>query len=379
MGEIWVVTRANNRSVIEKELSKKPLENLHFVFADLPRWASFWKSGERGMHLYYLLWQIFIFKKVKELNELHHFDIIHHLTFGNIWLPTFMPLINIPFIWGPIGGAEKISGSFIKYFSLTAKLKEYVRIFLIATLKFNPYFLYCCKKANSIIVKTEQTEKSIPDKYNYKVIRMTDVGINIDDINTERPIYDDTTRIICVGKLLYWRGFDLAIKSLRKIRTKLNNATLVIVGNGPEKERLKNIAKNEGVPNNVLFLGELNKALLSHEMNKSTIFLNPCLKEGGVTAIIEAMQRGMPVVSVDTGGVTNIVPMMKVPLKNPNQVVSNLSENLLKICRDSQLRSQIGNSCRKSVEKHKWQDKTKEIYKIYEREAFKFKSVMGYQ
>ena len=56
--EVWVLTRGNNREAIEAELAESPVGNLHFVYHDLPRWASFWKRGGRGLHLYYLLWQL---------------------------------------------------------------------------------------------------------------------------------------------------------------------------------------------------------------------------------------------------------------------------------------------------------------------------------
>ena len=40
--DVWVVTRANNRPVIESELEEQPVPNLHFLYYDLPRWASWW-------------------------------------------------------------------------------------------------------------------------------------------------------------------------------------------------------------------------------------------------------------------------------------------------------------------------------------------------
>jgi hypothetical protein len=59
--EVWVITRANNRGTIEKALREEPLPNVHWVYFDLPRWARFWKKGQRGVHLYYYLWQVGIY------------------------------------------------------------------------------------------------------------------------------------------------------------------------------------------------------------------------------------------------------------------------------------------------------------------------------
>ena len=56
--EVWIITRANNRSVIEEDLKKKPLPNVHFCYYDLPFWCGFWKKAYGGLYLYYYLWQI---------------------------------------------------------------------------------------------------------------------------------------------------------------------------------------------------------------------------------------------------------------------------------------------------------------------------------
>jgi len=197
---------------------------------------------------------------------------------------------------------------------------------------------------------------------------MTDVGIDNNQANEQ--LYNGAScRIICVGHLDYWRGFDLAIKSFANVKAQLNDAILVIVGDGAEKERLNKIVNDEKLQNSVLFLGAVCQDKYHTEMSKSFLYLNTCLKEGGVTSIIEAMKRGMPVISVDTGGVTNIVPMMKVPLQNPNQVVSSLSKIIIKIYQDSQLRLQVSSACKTSIEKHTWHEKANQIFKIYEKET----------
>ena len=57
----WIITRWNNKAPIERALEQDPLPNAHFVYFDLPRWASWWKKGARGLHLYYYLWQLAAF------------------------------------------------------------------------------------------------------------------------------------------------------------------------------------------------------------------------------------------------------------------------------------------------------------------------------
>src|SRR5579864_4765887 len=46
--EVWALTRANNRPAIERETARTPMPSVHFVYYDLPRWARWWKHGQRG-------------------------------------------------------------------------------------------------------------------------------------------------------------------------------------------------------------------------------------------------------------------------------------------------------------------------------------------
>ena len=91
--DTWVITRSNNRPAIEKALAREALPNVHWVYFDLPPWARFWKKGERGIHLYYVLWQLGAFFTARDLSRRIDFDLVHPVTFVNYWLPTLLLLV----------------------------------------------------------------------------------------------------------------------------------------------------------------------------------------------------------------------------------------------------------------------------------------------
>ena len=110
--EVWVLTRANNRSAIELGLCQISSRKLHFIYYDLPRWARWWKRGSRGIQLYYYLWQIGIYFVARKLHAHIQFDLAHHVTFGKYWSPSLISLLPIPFVWGPVGGGESAPKAF---------------------------------------------------------------------------------------------------------------------------------------------------------------------------------------------------------------------------------------------------------------------------
>src|SRR5437588_10456375 len=66
---VWVITRNSNRAAIEAALVSNPMPNVHFVYFDFPRWATFWKRGRRGGQSYYYLWQLAVFFVARKLHR----------------------------------------------------------------------------------------------------------------------------------------------------------------------------------------------------------------------------------------------------------------------------------------------------------------------
>src|SRR5581483_10321303 len=67
-------------------------------------WARFWKRGQRGIRLYYLLWQVRAMLAARSLRRTTDFDLVWHLTMANVWLGSLASLAGRPFVYGPVGG-----------------------------------------------------------------------------------------------------------------------------------------------------------------------------------------------------------------------------------------------------------------------------------
>src|SRR5690606_29607155 len=105
--DIWVLTTSDRRPAIEKYYKTHPAQpNIHYVYLDIPYWMRFWRKGERGRRIHYHLWQIWAYFVGRKLEQTVHFDLIHHITYASYWTPSFLSLLPVPFIWGPVGGGE---------------------------------------------------------------------------------------------------------------------------------------------------------------------------------------------------------------------------------------------------------------------------------
>jgi glycosyltransferase involved in cell wall biosynthesis len=369
--EAWVITRANNSDSIEKALEKEPIfSNLHFVYYDPPKWLTFWKKKTKGLYLFYFLWQIGAYKVARRLHRKINFDAVHHLTFGNIWLPTFMPFLRIPFIWGPVGGGERVPEAFRKSYSMTAKTQERFRDIILSSLRMNLFFISTCRLSRIILVRTEETLQKIPDRYRDKTVKIIETGIAL---YKDRPIERSENKdviILSVGRLIHLKGFDLAIRAFAKACRDRDNVRMIIIGEGPDKNRLLKIVNQEKISHKIFFKGNIPHDDVLDEMSRSSIFLFPSLKEGGAWVLYEAMVSSLPVICLDIGGPKEIITNqcgIKVKPITPEQTINDLAEALLKLANDPALRIKMGQAGRKRVQEYyTWEKKGEFIKKVYE-------------
>jgi len=122
---------------------------------------------------------------------------------------------------------------------------------------------------------------------------------------------------LMVGRLIPYKKFDLVIETFNKL-----NRPLIIVGTGPEQNKLKKLAKK-----NIVFKGRVSDEELKTLYNEALALIFPQLEDFGITPV-EAMASGRPVVSYSEGGSRDTVIAGKTGVFFQEQTVDSLSEAL---------------------------------------------------
>jgi glycosyltransferase involved in cell wall biosynthesis len=119
--------------------------------------------------------------------------------------------------------------------------------------------------------------------------------------------------ILFAGRLAAKKGVDHLIRAMADRRLRDRGATLQIIGNGPLREELEQLARTLGVAPQVSFRGSLPHAELARAMQAATIFCAPFVvgtdgdREGTPTILLEAAASGIPIVTSDVGGCGDII------------------------------------------------------------------------
>ncbi|PIZ52030.1 hypothetical protein COY27_01595 [Candidatus Woesearchaeota archaeon CG_4_10_14_0_2_um_filter_33_13] len=134
------------------------------------------------------------------------------------------------------------------------------------------------------------------------------------DLRQKLGIPKENKIITFVGRLIYAKGVQDLILACKGI----SGVTLLIVGDGPYRKELENLAKEQRV--NALFVGNKDQKGVIESLSITDIFVNPSYSEGMPTSVLEAAAMGLPIIATNVGGTKEIVGEGNtINLITPNQ------------------------------------------------------------
>jgi glycosyltransferase involved in cell wall biosynthesis len=370
----WVLTSNTHRPAIEQELAAHPIPNLQVVYVDPLGWVYDWsQEGKRAhwdVHLHYYLWQIWAYFTATKLHAQVGFKVAHHVTYVKYSSPSFLSLLPVPFIWGPIGGAESAPYAFWRDFDGRGKLYETLRAFARWLGELDVFVHLTARRSALTWTTTKDTAKAVQRLGANQVEILIESGLSQDEINrlAQFPVSNPPQiRFISMGRLLHWKGFSLGIRAFAKAACP--NAEYWILGEGPERTRLQVLTEELGVADRVKFLGRLSRDEGLQQLGECQVLIHPSLHDSGGWVCLEAMAAGRPVICLDLGGPgAQVTPQagVKVPALHPDQAVSDMAEAILKLAQHPELREQMAAAGRKLVsERYSWDMKALQVNRLY--------------
>jgi glycosyltransferase involved in cell wall biosynthesis len=362
--DVWVITRSNNRGVIEAALAQKPLPNAHFIYFDLPHWARFWKRRSFGLRPYYYLWQAGAYFAARRIHQRVHFDLVHHVTFVKYWMPSFVGALPLPFVWGPVGGGESAPKPFRKRFSRRGKLYDLARRVARAIGSADPFVILTARRAALALATTEQTASRMRALGCRHVLVFSEAGLSQEDLAllTHIPIRREPEfRIASVGNLLHLKGFDLSLQAFARFVERGCGGQYWLIGDGPERQCLEALVRRLGISQRVKFWGRMSRAEVLEKLAQCDVLVHPSLHDSGGWVCLEAMAAARPVVCLDLGGPALQVTEetgIKVPAHMPVQVIHDLALAFETLAGNPELRARLGLGGRaRVVREFRWEDK----------------------
>ena len=157
------------------------------------------------------------------------------------------------------------------------------------------------KKADAVVSVSRDIKEKILTRYRIPEnrIKVVDMGVDREIFHPIEPPPPKKPYLLFVGRLEKIKGPDIAVKAISLLPSDFH---LFIVGEGEEKEKLKNLAGSEGVKERVHFLGGVPPDTLPSLFHTSFLTLIPSREEPFGLVGLESMSCGTPVLASGKGG-----------------------------------------------------------------------------
>jgi len=177
---------------------------------------------------------------------------------------------------------------------------------------------------------------------------------------------DKKINILFVGRLDKRKGIEYLLKAFSRLSQLQLNIRLIIVGDGPQRQKVRDYVREEELKN-VVFTGSVTRRDLPFHYATGDIFCSPATHgESFGVVLLEAMAAGLPVVAFDNSGYRNLFPDFARGFLVPNKNVSALTQAILILMTNSRLRRELGQKNRRYAKRFSWVRVGNEILRFYQ-------------
>jgi glycogen(starch) synthase len=172
--------------------------------------------------------------------------------------------------------------------------------------------------------------------------------------------------VLLVGRLVYEKGFQLALDALPGVIEQVGNVRFLVAGSGTHEAELKAQAARLGLGEHGTFLGWIGDDVLHSLYRIADLCVIPSIYEPFGLVALEAMASGCPCIVADTGGLREVVPVgERVGLRFNGGDAEHLGVMIERLLVDDDLRDRLVTEASEHVLRFDWDDiaqRTREIY-----------------
>lgn len=350
--KVRAITRANNREAIEAGLAEmEGATKPKFLYYDLPAPLLKLKKRFLGTSGYYILWQIaarWHFRK-----ELESADLIHHVTFNGVQFPGLWINTGKPVVLGPLGGGMTCPTSLLPLFG-KHEAKEKRRSLLIRSLRFLPWWRETVEGAASVIAANRETADLLQPHRSETVPVLLETAICPQVITASpRPTRNAAElKILWLGQMIPRKAPILALQAFATALESEPGLRLTIAGSGPEEERVRAEARRLGIADRVEIPGRVPKERVNALMDEADAFLFTSIRDTSGNVVLEAMSRGVPVITLYHQGIREICDPGSSLLVEPSgisETTAALAEAMIRLKREDGLTQRLGTAGKQRV------------------------------
>jgi glycogen(starch) synthase len=189
----------------------------------------------------------------------------------------------------------------------------------------------------------------------------------IDDLETLRARFaaPHERLVLLVGRLVYEKGFHLALEALPRLIDRVGDVRFLVAGSGTAEAELKRQARALGLDDHGTFMGWIGDDVLHSLYRISDLVVVPSIYEPFGLVALEAMASGCPCIVADTGGLREVVPNAEVGLRFRSQDSRALGRMMQRVLTDADLRDRLITEASEHILRFDWNDIARQTAGLY--------------
>jgi glycogen(starch) synthase len=230
-------------------------------------------------------------------------------------------------------------------------------------------------RAERVIACSAYMREHIADIYSLEEKRIAVIpnGIDpselvpVDDLDTLRSRFaaPNERLVLLVGRLVYEKGFQLALEALPGLIERVGDVRFIVAGSGTAEQELRDQATRLGLDEHGTFVGWIGDDVLHSLYRIADLTVVPSIYEPFGLVALEAMASGCPCLVADTGGLREVVPNDDVGLRFHSRDPESLGQMAERLLTDAELRDRLVAEASEHVLSFDWADVARQTADVY--------------
>ncbi len=361
--QVWLVYSRGPGDLIRERLNKLGLHSVHLCHVPGVRWM---QHVDRLHDPHYKIWQRSVLGPICQLHATHRFDVIHHVSFGTVSVPPLAWRVDVPFVWGPVGGAQLMPKMFVGRCG-TSKLEERLRELRVRFALGGRPFVQAARGSTVALATNRETEQALRRAGARDVRLFVDSGVVRHDVpDVPRPVQPGFLRLLWAGGVIRRKSLHLALIAMHRVGAA--SVHLTVAGDGPMLGPAMEFAVEHGLNGRVTFRGRVPWREMPALFGRSDALLFTSLRDSFGSVVMEAMGYGLPVITLDHQGVGTFLPSdasVKIPVKNIDATSLALAQEIELLADDPARLAKMSLAARRFARSHDWTSKAREMTAVY--------------
>lgn len=366
---------------VERWTKEHPDEQVRFVPVYPNKWANLLNWPNRhGLFVYtfyyaYQVWQKLAYCKAKELVAKEHFDLVHYVGMIGYREPGYLWKLGLPYVWGPVGGANNAPRQLMKRMPLFGKTKLFFRSFANTIQFHTKYRLRQALAVTDVLMTaTSENQRKFKLVHGKESICLPENGITGggENLKLDYSKFEKVGkfRLIVVGRLDANKSVGIFLEALTQVRHK-DRLRVDIVGSGPLRDSLERYAVAQGLNGMITWHGQLPREKAVALFRDAHLHVITSVSEGNPTTIWEAMSYGVPTLSFDhcgmhdtlrdgAGVLVPIAPMYE-------ECVRGVAEHIDALLEQPEQFRQLAEATLKRAQEYTWDKREQFLNELYDK------------